>query len=47
MVTYSRSSWRILIISGSESGKKNKLLNFIKEQDKHDVIDKIYLTAKI
>ena len=37
--------YRILIIGGSRSGKTNKLLNLIKEQDKHDVIDKIYLYA--
>ena len=36
-------SYRILIISGSESGKTNTLLNLINEQ--HD-IDKIYLYAK-
>ena len=35
-----------MIIDGSESGKTNTLLNFIKEQDYHDVIDKIYLYAK-
>ena len=35
--------YRIIIIGGSESGKTNKLLNLIKEQDKHDIIDKIYL----
>ena len=34
--------YRILII-GSGSGKTNTLLNLIKEQDYHDVIDKIYL----
>ena len=38
--------YRILIIGGSGSGKTNTLLNLIKEQDKHDVIDKIYLYAK-
>ena len=38
--------YRILIIGGSGSGKTNTLLNFIKEQDKHDVIDKIYLYAR-
>ena len=37
--------YRILIIGGSRSGKTNKLLNLIKQQDKHDVIDKIYLYA--
>ena len=31
----------ILIIGGSGSGKTNKLLNLIKEQDYHDVIDNI------
>ena len=38
--------YRILIIGGSGSGKTNTLLNLIKEQDYHDVIDKIYLCAK-
>ena len=38
--------YRILIIGGSESGKTNTLLNLIKEQDNHDVIDKIYLYVK-
>ena len=38
--------YRIIIIGGSGSGKTNTLLNLIKEQDKHDVIDKIYLYAK-
>ena len=38
--------YRILIIGGSGSGKTNTLFNLIKEQDKHDVIDKIYLYAK-
>ena len=36
----------ILIIGGSGSGKANTLLNLIKEQDYHDVIDKIYLYTK-
>ena len=36
----------ILIIGGSGSGKTNKLLNLIKEQDYHDVIDNIYLYAR-
>ena len=36
-------SYRILIISGSGSGKTNALLNLLKEQDD---IDKIYLYAK-
>ena len=35
-----------MIIGGSESGKTNTLLNLIKGQDYHDVIDKIYLYAK-
>ena len=35
--------YRILIISGSGSGKTNALLHLIKEQDD---IDKIYLYAK-
>ena len=35
-----------MVIDGSGSGKTNTLLNLIKEQDKHDVIDKIYLYAK-
>ena len=35
-----------IIIGGSGSGKTNTLLNLIKEQDKHDVIDKICLYAK-
>ena len=38
--------YRILIIGGSGSGKTNTLLNLIKEQDYHDVIDKIYLYGK-
>ena len=37
---------RIIIIGGSRSGKTNALLNLIKEQDYHDVIDKIYLYAR-
>ena len=36
----------ILIIGGSGSGKTNKLLNLIKEQDYHDAIDNIYLYAR-
>ena len=36
----------ILIIGGSGSGKTNKLLNLIKEQDYHDVIDNIYLYSR-
>ena len=39
-------SYRILIFGGSGSGKTNTLLNLIKEQDYHYVIDKIYLYAK-
>ena len=35
-----------MIIGGSGSGKTNALLNLIKEQDKLDVIDKIYLYAR-
>ena len=38
--------YRILIIGGSESGKTNALVNLIKEQNKGDVIDKIYLYAR-
>ena len=38
--------YRILIIGGSGSGKTNTLLNLIKEQDYHDVIDKIDLSAR-
>ena len=38
--------YRIIIIGGSGSGKTNTLLNLIKEQDYHDVIDKIYLSAR-
>ena len=38
--------YRILIISGSGSGKINTFINLIKEQDYDDVIDKIYLYAK-
>ena len=38
--------YRILINGGSGSGKTNTLLNLIKEQDKSDVIDKIYLYAR-
>ena len=38
-------SYRIWTIGGSTSGKTNTLLNLIKEQDYHDVIDKIYLYA--
>ena len=38
--------YSILIIGGSGSGKTNTLFNLIKQQDKHDVTDKIYLYAK-
>ena len=38
--------YRILIIGGSGSGKTNKLLNLIREQDNDELIDKIYLYAK-
>ena len=38
--------YRIIIIGGSGSGKTNTLFNLIKEQDYHDVIDKIYLYAR-
>ena len=38
--------YRILIISGSGSAKTNTLLTLIKEQDYHDVIDKIYSYAR-
>ena len=38
--------YKILIIGGSGSGKTNTLLNLIKEQDKLDVIGKIYLYAR-
>ena len=36
----------MLITGGSGSGKTNKLLNLIKEQDSKNLIDKIYLCAK-
>ena len=38
--------YRILIIGGSGSWKTNTLLNLIKEEDYHDVIEKIYLYPK-
>ena len=38
--------YRMLIIVGSASGKTNRLLNLIKEQDSDSVINKIYLYAK-
>ena len=46
MVIYTDHPYRTLIIGGSGSGKTNTLLNLIKEQDYHDVIDKIYLSAR-
>ena len=36
----------MLIIGGSGSGKTNALLNLIKEQDRDNLLDKIYLYAK-
>ena len=39
-------SYKIMINGCSRSGKTNTLLNLIKDQDKHDVIDKSYLYAK-
>ena len=38
--------YRIIIVGCSGSGKTNTFLNLIKEQDYHDVIDKIYLYAR-
>ena len=38
--------YRVIITGGSGSGLTNALLNLIKEQDYHDVIDKIYLYAR-
>ena len=38
--------YRIIIIDGFGSGKTNTLLNLIKEQNCHDVVDKIYLYAR-
>ena len=38
--------YRIIRIGGSGSVKTNTLLNLIKEQDYHDVINKIYLYAR-
>ena len=38
--------YRIIIIGGFGSGKRNALLNLIKKQDYFDVIDKIYLHAR-
>ena len=37
---------KMLMIGGSGSGKTNTLLNFIKEKDNDERIDKIYLYAK-
>ena len=37
----------MLIIGVSGSGKANALLNLIKEQDSGNLIDKIYLHAKV
>ena len=36
----------MLIIGGYGSGKTNALLNLIKEQDRDNPIDKVYLDAK-
>ena len=36
----------MLIIGGSASGKRSALLNLINEQDKDELIEKIYLYAK-
>ena len=38
--------YRFLIISGSRSGKANALFNLIREQDKRNVTDKIFLYEK-
>ena len=38
--------YRIIITDGFGSGKTNTLLNLIKEQNCHDVVDKIYLYAR-
>ena len=38
--------YRIIIIGDPGSGKTNTSLNLIKEQDYHDVIDKIYLYTR-
>ena len=38
--------YRIIIAGCSGSGKTNTFLDLIKEQDYHDVIDKIYLHAR-
>ena len=39
--------YRMLTIGGCGWGKTNPLLNLIKEQDSSNLIDKIYLYAKI
>ena len=44
MAINTRSSYRILIVGGSGSGKTNALLNLINNQPD---IDKIYLYAKV
>ena len=46
MAIYSDHPYRMLIIGGSGSEKKNVLLNLIIEQDTDNLIDKIYLYAK-
>ena len=38
--------YRMLIIGSFGSGKTNPLLNLIKEEDNHELIDKIYLYVK-
>ena len=38
--------YRIIITGGSGSGKTNALLDLIKKQDYHDVIEKIYLFVR-
>lgn len=37
---------RIIIAGGSGSGQTNALLNLIRQQDRDELIDKIYLYAK-
>ena len=39
--------YKMLIIGGSGSGKTSALLNLIKAQDSDNLIDKIYLYAKM